>query len=170
MATSFEDRAATDARAMDDPGQMELFLTGNLALPDLRKHHKTIAELLRPGPKKPRRPIILPFPDLGDSQLSWVPYPPENDESWSPADIEDFHWNVLVASVRSLTDGRASDEMREHVIKWIARPLVPESELPDYPLSFQASCVICGWDPESAQQHALDLFAQEKQPPRPRRT
>ena len=150
---------------MDDPGQMELFLAGELPFPEPSVQHTPLAEPDRSGATKRRRPIILPFPDLGDTQLSWVPYPPENDETWSPTDMEDFHWNLLVGSVRSLTDGRASDEMRELVIKWIARPLVPESELPSYPLTFQASCVMCGWDPERAQRHALD-FVRKKQPPR----
>jgi len=160
MATSFEDRAATDHRATDDTVQMEMFLTG--ALPCPAEPHKALTELCRSGATRRRRRITLPFPDLGDTQRSWLPQPAQNEEPWSADDIEDFHWNVLVSSARSLTDGRASTEMRERVIEWIARPLVPESQLPDYPLSFQATCAMCGWDPLLAQQRVLARFAPEK--------
>lgn len=168
MATSFESRAATDHRAKDAPGQTELFLAGELPLPDPTEHRKAIADLHKRGARKRRIP--LPFPDLGDTQRSWIPQPAENDETWTDTDIVRFHWKNLVSHLRSLTDGRASEEMRAVVIEWIARPLVPEAELADYPMSFQTSCFICGWDPRIARRRALKRFAPEKVTPRSART
>lgn len=118
-----------------------------------------------PARNKTQRRVRSPelsFPDLQDTQLSFVPYPAANAETWTDEEIAKLHEGLLIQELRSLADQRASPEMRRRVIEWVARPLVPPSQLAQSPLSFQAACCFCGLDAMRTQEALLRRFAPER--------
>ena len=159
MATSLETGAAADPCDLAVAAQLNFFSDESAVGPP-DSAERAPQPLPPRGPTRIRRPE-LSFPDEVDTQLSFVPHPPQNQEEWSSEGIEVFHQKTLVMAVRSLYDGRGCDEMSRRVIAWIARPLVDESQLFRSPLSFQAACYTLGFDPRIAQRKVLRRFAPE---------
>lgn len=91
------------------------------------------------------------------SQLSWLPDP----FTWTDEDCFAMLEGYLIDQLRLLGDGRASRELREEIIAWVAAPKRPLAALRHAPFSFQACCAAAAVDFEEMRERALQMFAPE---------
>lgn len=84
---------------------------------------------------------------------------PLNDEKWEIANLSLIADKVVEISLELLEDQRASNEIKQEILLWIAEPLVHDSHVKYRPGSFQMRCIEAGLDPEFLQREVLRIKA-----------